>query len=76
MWKIVAERSTIEQRIDRKIINVGKDLTTVGATAADIMNNIPSVSVDQDGNIALRGNYNVRVLLDGKPTNMDAATLL
>lgn len=74
--EIVAERSTIEQRIDRKIINVGKDLTTMGATAADIMNNIPSVSVDQDGNIALRGNTNVRVLLDGKPTNMDAATLL
>ncbi|MGB7786694.1 MAG: outer membrane beta-barrel family protein [Salinimicrobium sp.] len=74
--EIVAERSTIEQRIDRKIINVGKDLTTMGATAADIMNNIPSVSVDQDGNIALRGNSNVRVLLDGKPTNMDAATLL
>ena len=74
--EVVAERSTIEQRIDRKIINVGKDLTTMGATAADIMNNIPSVSVDQDGNIALRGNTNVRVLLDGKPTNMDAATLL
>ena len=74
--EIVAERSTIEQRIDRKVINVGKDLTTMGATAADIMNNIPSVSVDQDGNISLRGNPNVRVLLDGKPTNMDAATLL
>lgn len=74
--EIVAERSTIEQRIDRKVINVGKDLTTMGATASDIMNNVPSVSVDQDGNIALRGNPNVRVLLDGKPTNVDAATLL
>ena len=74
--EVVAERSTIEQRIDRKVINVGKDLTTMGATASDIMNNVPSVSVDQDGNIALRGNSNVRVLLDGKPTNMDAATLL
>ncbi|MEM9687156.1 MAG: carboxypeptidase-like regulatory domain-containing protein, partial [Bacteroidota bacterium] len=38
---VVAERSTIEQKVDRKIINVGKDLTTAGATAADIMNNIP-----------------------------------
>ncbi|WP_424494573.1 TonB-dependent receptor domain-containing protein [Salinimicrobium sp. GXAS 041] len=74
--EVVAERSTIEQRIDRKVINVGKDLTTMGATASDIMNNVPSVSVDQDGNIALRGNSNVRVLLDGQPTNMDAATLL
>src|SRR5690606_7361170 len=67
---------TIEQRIDRKIINIGKDLTTVGASASEIMNNIPSVSVDQDGNISLRGNENVRILIDGKPTNMDAAQLL
>lgn len=74
--EIVAERSTIEQRIDRKVVNVGKDLTTTGATASEIMNNIPSVSVDQDGNIALRGNQNVKVLVDGKPTNMDVATLL
>lgn len=73
---IVAERSTIEQRIDRKIINVGKDLTTMGPSASDIMNNIPSVSVDQDGNIALRGSENVKILVDGRPTNMDAATLL
>ena len=74
--EIIAERSTIEQLVDRKVINVGKDLTTAGATAAEIMNNIPSVNVDQDGNISLRGNENVRVLVDGKPTNMDAKTLL
>lgn len=73
---IVAERSTIEQRIDRKVINIGKDLTTVGASASELMNNIPSVSVDQDGNISLRGNDNVRILIDGKTTNMDAAELL
>lgn len=73
---IVAERSTIEQRIDRKVINVGKDLTTTGASAADIMNNVPSVNVDQNGNIALRGNSNVRILVDGKPTNIEPAQLL
>ncbi|OSY87043.1 TonB-dependent receptor [Tenacibaculum holothuriorum] len=73
---IVAERSTIEQKIDRKVINVGKDLTTAGATASDIMGNIPSVSVNQDGEIALRGNENVRVLIDGKPTNIEASQLL
>ena len=44
--EVVAERTTIEQRVDRKVINVGKDLTTAGATASDIMNNIPSVNVD------------------------------
>jgi outer membrane receptor protein involved in Fe transport len=73
---VVAERTTIEQRIDRKVINVGKDLTTTGASASEIMNNVPSVNVDQDGNIALRGNSNVRILIDGKPTNMDPAQLL
>lgn len=74
--EIVAEHSTIEQKIDRKVINVGRDLTTAGATASEIMNNIPSVNVDQDGKISLRGNSNVRVLIDGRPTNMDAAQLL
>ncbi len=73
---VVAERSTIEQRIDRKVVNVGKDLTTTGATASEIMNNIPSLAVDQDGNISMRGNENVRILIDGKPTNIPAAQLL
>lgn len=74
--EVSAERSTIEQRIDRKVINVGKDLTTVGASASDIMGNIPSVSINQDGDISLRGNENVRVLIDGKPTNISARELL
>jgi len=74
--EIVQERSTIEQKIDRKVINVGRDLTTAGATASEIMNNIPSVNVDQDGKISLRGNQNVRVLVDGRPTNIDPAQLL
>ncbi|MCY2687445.1 TonB-dependent receptor domain-containing protein [Salinimicrobium sp. TH3] len=73
---VVAERSTIEQRIDRKVVNVGKDLTTTGASASEIMNNIPSLAVDQDGNISMRGNENVRILIDGKPTNIPAAQLL
>ena len=73
---IIAERSTIEQKIDRKVINIGKDLTTSGATASDIMGNLPTLTVDQDGNIAMRGNDNVRVLVDGKPTNVPVAQLL
>lgn len=75
--EIVSEKSTIVQKIDRKIINVGKDLISAGATAGEIMNNIPSVSVDPQTNaISLRGNSNVRILIDGKPTNMDAAQIL
>lgn len=74
--EIIKEVSTIEQKIDRKVITVGRDLTTAGGTASEIMNNIPSVNVDQDGNISLRGNQNVRVLIDGRPTNISAAQLL
>lgn len=74
---IVAERTTIEQRVDRKVINVGKDLTTAGPTAGDIMNNLPSVSVDQQsGTLSLRGNQNVRVMVDGKLSNVPVDQLL
>src|SRR5690606_34308228 len=69
--------TTIEQKVDRKVINVGKDLTTTGATASEIMNNIPSVNVDaQTGELTLRGNSNVRVMVDGKLSNVPVAQLL
>lgn len=74
---VINERSIIEQKIDRKIINIGKDLLSAGATAVEIMNNIPSVSVDpQTNSISLRGNSNVRILIDGKPTTIEASQLL
>jgi outer membrane receptor protein involved in Fe transport len=74
---VMAETSTVTQKIDRKVINVGKDLTSAGATASELLNNVQSVSVDsQTGNISLRGNDNVRVLVDGKPSNINTAQLL
>ncbi|MEZ4859052.1 MAG: TonB-dependent receptor [Flavobacteriaceae bacterium] len=74
---ITAERSTIQQKMDRKVITVGKDLTTAGPTASDIMNNLPSVSVDQQtGDLSMRGNQNVRVMVDGKLSNVPVAQLL
>ncbi|WP_179335272.1 outer membrane beta-barrel family protein [Winogradskyella costae] len=74
---IVADVSTIQQRVDRKVITIGKDLQTAGATASEIMNNLPSVSVDQQsGAISLRGNQNVRVMVDGKLSNIPAEQLL
>jgi len=75
--EVVAETSTVTQKVDRKVINVGKDLTSAGTTASELLNNVQSVSVDsQTGAISLRGNENVRVLVDGKPTNINAAQLL
>lgn len=74
---IVKEHSLIEQKTDRKVINVGKDLLSAGATASEILNNIPSVSVDPQTNaVSLRGNSNVRVFVDGKPSTVDVAQLL
>lgn len=74
---LVAETSTIRQKIDRKVITIGKDLQTAGATASEIMNNLPSVNVDQQtGAISMRGNQNVRVMVDGKLSNIPAAQLL
>ena len=74
---IVADVSTIQQKVDRKVITIGKDLQTAGANASEIMNNLPSVSVDQQsGAISLRGNQNVRVMVDGKLSNIPADQLL
>ena len=72
-----AETSTVIQKIDRKVINVGKDLTSAGTTASELLNNVQSVSVDsQTGELSLRGNENVKVLVDGKPTNVNTAQIL
>jgi hypothetical protein len=75
--EVRAELSSVTQKIDRKVINVGKDLTATGTTASELLNNVQSVSVDsQSGEISLRGNENVRILVDGRPTNVSAAQLL
>ena len=74
--EVIAEVSTIEQKVDRKVITIGKDLAAAG-TASELMVGIPSVSVDpQNGAISLRGNENVRVLVDGRLSNIPAAQLL
>ena len=63
-----AETTEVQIRLDKKIYNIGKDLTSGGATVSDALNNVPSVTVDIDGAIALRGNENVRILINGKPS--------
>ena len=73
---VTAERTYIENKIDKKVVNIGKDLLTAGASATDIMSNLPSVDVDIEGNVSLRGNDNVRILVDGRPTNLSSEELL
>src|SRR5690606_3643429 len=75
--EIRAETSQYRTEIDKRVVDVGKDLVSAGADAASVLNNIPSVSVDQQtGSLSLRGNENVKVMVDGKPSNVPAAQLL
>ncbi|WP_291860369.1 outer membrane beta-barrel family protein [Marinilabilia sp.] len=64
------EKSEMVIGVDRKIFNVGKDLSNTGNSAAEILDNIPTVAVDADGNISLRGSGGVRMLIDGKPSGL------
>ncbi|MEO8666732.1 MAG: TonB-dependent receptor [Ignavibacteria bacterium] len=64
---VEGERSAIEFKGEKKIFNVEKGMNVQGGSAVDVLKNIPSVAVDADGNISLRGNQNVKILVDGKP---------
>lgn len=67
---VQAQKSSMELSLDKKIFNVGQDLANAGGNASDILTNIPSVSVDPEGNVKLRGSDNVRILIDGKPSGL------
>lgn len=66
---VAAEKSTLQLKADRKVFNVDKNLSSIGGTAEDVLRNVPSVSVDGEGNAALR-NQNAMILIDGRPTNL------
>lgn len=68
--EIQGQKSQMELQLDKRVFNVGSDLTTTGGNAADILNNVPSVNVEVDGTVSLRGNENVRILINGKPSGL------
>jgi len=65
---IVAEKTTVDIRLDKKVFNIGKDLSIRGGNASDVLGNVPSVQVDVEGTVSLRGNENVTILIDGRPS--------
>ena len=65
---VQGEKSTMEFKLDKRVFNVGKDLSSTGASALEVLNNVPSVNVDIEGAISLRGNSGVQVLINGKPS--------
>ena len=68
--EILGQRSTFVNSIDRKTFNVGQDLMSKSGSVSDLMQNIPSVQVDMDGNVSLRGSENVTILINGKSSAM------
>ena len=67
---VISEKSTVDLRLDKKIYNIGKDMTVKGGTASDVLDNVPAVNIDPEGTISLRGNESVRILIDGKPSEL------
>ena len=67
---VQGQRAIMTSTLDKKVIDVAKDLTATGGTAVDVLQNVPSVTVDQNGAVSLRGSANVRILVDGKPTGV------
>jgi outer membrane receptor protein involved in Fe transport len=67
---VQSERSQTELYLDKRVFNVGKDLTNISGSAIEILDNVPSVAVDIEGNVSLRGSGNVRILIDGKPSGL------
>ncbi|MFP4060905.1 MAG: TonB-dependent receptor domain-containing protein [Bacteroidales bacterium] len=74
--EVVADQARIEYKIDRKVVNVGQELTAAGGSAIDVLENTPSVNVDIEGNVTLRGSGNFTVLIDGKPTVLEGSDAL
>ncbi len=67
---VVGEKPVIELKVDKKVFNVEKNITSAGGSASDVLQNVPAVSVDADGNVSLRGKTGVTILIDGKPATM------
>lgn len=67
---VQGEKSQMELYLDKRVFQVGKDLSNISSSASEILDNVPSVTVDVDGNVSLRGSQNVRILIDGKPSGL------
>lgn len=77
--EVTAERSMMEYQLDKRVINVDKNIVSSGGTATDVLEQVPSVAIDNDGNVTLRGSTNVKVLVNGRPSELlasDLSTLL
>ncbi len=65
---VQAKKSSTEFELDKRIFNVGEDLSSSGASALEVLNNVPAVNVNIEGEISLRGSNGVQILINGKPS--------
>jgi outer membrane receptor for ferrienterochelin and colicins len=68
--QITGERSTVDIKLDKRVYTIGNDMMVKGGTVSDVLDNVPSLSVDSEGNVALRGNQSVTILIDGRPSTL------
>lgn len=68
--EVVAEKSTMTMTLDKRVFNVGKDVASTAGNAIEVLENIPSVTVDVEGNVSLRGDDGVQILVDGKVSGL------
>ena len=73
--EIVDKAPVVQNKIDKMVYNVANDLTSQGGSAADVLQKVPQITVDVDGNVQLQGNSNIRFLINGKPSSIFGASL-
>lgn len=73
---VVADKAQVEYKLDKKVVNVSQVISAIGGTAVEVLENTPSVQVDIDGNVSLRGSSNFTVLIDGRPSVLTGSDAL
>jgi outer membrane receptor for ferrienterochelin and colicin len=73
---ITNDRNAVEFQIDKKVVSVGEQMTAASLSAVEVLENVPSIRVDVEGNVSLRGSTGFTVLIDGKPTVLEPSEVL